>query len=157
MADKAPKTRLRIDFVVREVSDDPEADVDSLRFIRFGDFVETHQARDFFDRCGYAMAMMFKPGAQSLSFVNVGPNKIMVIKIIREVTSLGLKEAKDYVEAPLGTPFVVVLNHVDANDIVRRFKAAGCDVEVRGCSVNDNLPPRPGLAALQTYVGADSR
>ena len=59
----------------------------------------------------------------------VGPNKINVIKAVREVTSLGLKEAKDLVEA---APKAVV-EHVAkeaAEEAKKKLEAAGAKVAV---------------------------
>ena len=59
-----------------------------------------------------------------------GDKKISVIKEIRAVTSLGLKEAKDLVE---GAPKEVKtgVNKKDAEDIKKRLEAAGAKVELK--------------------------
>jgi len=60
----------------------------------------------------------------------VGPNKINVIKAVREVTSLGLKEAKDLVDgAP--KPIKEGLNKEEAENIKKKFTDAGATVEVK--------------------------
>src|SRR5690606_5139880 len=60
----------------------------------------------------------------------VGPNKINVIKVVREVTSLGLKEAKDLVEsAP--TTIREGINKDDATALANKLKEAGATVEVK--------------------------
>jgi len=60
----------------------------------------------------------------------VGSNKINVIKAVREVTSLGLKEAKDLVEgAP--KPVKEGVNKEDAEAIKAKFVAAGATVEIK--------------------------
>ncbi len=59
----------------------------------------------------------------------VGPNKINVIKAVREVTSLGLKEAKDLVEAA-PKPVVEKVQKDAANEAKRKLEAAGAKVEV---------------------------
>lgn len=60
----------------------------------------------------------------------VGPNKINVIKIVREVTSLGLKEAKDLVDgAP--KPIKEGVGKEEAATIQKKFVDAGATVEVR--------------------------
>lgn len=59
----------------------------------------------------------------------IGPNKINVIKAVREVTSLGLKEAKDLVEA---APKAVV-EHVAkeaADEAKKKLEASGATVEI---------------------------
>ena len=59
-----------------------------------------------------------------------GANKIGVIKVVREVTGLGLKDAKDLVD---GAPKDVKagINKTEADDIVKKLKDAGAEVEVK--------------------------
>ena len=60
----------------------------------------------------------------------VGPKKINVIKAVREVTSLGLKEAKDLVEsAPKAIKEGVTKEEADA--IKKKFEAVGAAVEIK--------------------------
>ena len=60
----------------------------------------------------------------------VGPNKINVIKAVREVTSLGLKEAKDLVDgAP--KPVKEGVNKDEAATIKKKFEEAGAKVEIK--------------------------
>lgn len=60
----------------------------------------------------------------------VGANKINVIKVVREVTSLGLKEAKDLVDgAP--KPIKEGVNKEEAETIKKKFVDAGATVEVK--------------------------
>jgi large subunit ribosomal protein L7/L12 len=59
-----------------------------------------------------------------------GANKINVIKAVREVTSLGLKEAKDLVDgAP--KPIKEGVNKEEAETIKKKFSDAGATVEVK--------------------------
>ena len=60
----------------------------------------------------------------------VGPNKIPVIKVVREITGLGLKEAKDLVD---GAPKAVKegLNKEDAEKIKAQLSEVGATVEVK--------------------------
>ncbi len=59
-----------------------------------------------------------------------GANKIGVIKVVREVTGLGLKDAKDLVD---GAPKEVKagINKTEAQDIEKKLKEAGAEVEVK--------------------------
>jgi large subunit ribosomal protein L7/L12 len=59
-----------------------------------------------------------------------GGNKIGVIKVVREVTGLGLKDAKDLVD---GAPKDVKagVNKTEAQDIEKKLKEAGAEVEVK--------------------------
>jgi len=61
---------------------------------------------------------------------STGANKINVIKAVREVTSLGLKEAKDLVD---GAPKTVKegVNKEEAETIKKKFTEAGATVEVK--------------------------
>jgi len=59
-----------------------------------------------------------------------GENKVNVIKVIRTITGLGLKEAKDLVE---GTPAVVKegVSKKDAEDMKKQLVEAGATVEIK--------------------------
>ena len=61
---------------------------------------------------------------------DIGGNKINVIKAVREVTSLGLKEAKDLVD---GAPKTVKegVNKDEAAAIKKKFEDAGAKVEIK--------------------------
>src|SRR5271154_3690225 len=75
------------------------------------------------------------PAAEEKTEVNViltaaGANKINVIKAVREVTNLGLKEAKDLVDgAP--KPIKEGVNKEEAETIRKKFTDAGATVEVK--------------------------
>ncbi len=60
----------------------------------------------------------------------VGAKKINVIKAVREVTSLGLKEAKDLVEAA-PKPVKEGVNKEEAESIKKKFEEAGAKVEIK--------------------------
>ena len=66
----------------------------------------------------------------SVILIAAGPNKINVIKAVREVTSLGLKEAKDLVD---GAPKAVKegVSKDEAATIQKKFVDAGATVEVK--------------------------
>ena len=66
----------------------------------------------------------------SVVLTAVGANKINVIKVVREVTSLGLKEAKDLVEAA-PKPVKEGVNKDEAEAIRKKFVDAGATVEVK--------------------------
>jgi large subunit ribosomal protein L7/L12 len=59
-----------------------------------------------------------------------GDKKIQVIKVVREATGLGLKEAKDLVD---GAPKAIKegLSKEDANALAEKLKESGADVEVK--------------------------
>jgi large subunit ribosomal protein L7/L12 len=66
----------------------------------------------------------------AVNLVSAGDKKINVIKVVREVTSLGLKEAKDLVD---GAPKVVKegLSKDEAAAIKKKFEEVGAQVEVK--------------------------
>jgi len=61
---------------------------------------------------------------------NFGANKVNVIKVVRAITNLGLKEAKDMVEAVPATVKDGV-NKVEADNIKKQLEEAGATVEVK--------------------------
>ncbi len=59
-----------------------------------------------------------------------GPNKLNVVKIVKDLTGLGLKEAKDLVDgAP--KPVKEGVSKADADALVAKLKEAGAEVEVQ--------------------------
>jgi large subunit ribosomal protein L7/L12 len=71
-------------------------------------------------------------GSDSVSAIlsDVGANKIQVIKVVRELTGLGLKEAKDLVDA---APKAIKegISKADAEKIVAALAEAGAKVEIK--------------------------
>ncbi len=66
----------------------------------------------------------------TVTLTEIGTNKINVIKVVREVTSLGLKEAKDLVEsAP--KPIKEAIPKDEANAIKKKFEEVGAKVEIK--------------------------
>jgi len=63
----------------------------------------------------------------------VGEKKIEVIKVVRDVTGKGLKEAKDIVDAAANEPQMVKENakKEEAEDLKKKLEAAGAKVELR--------------------------
>ncbi len=66
----------------------------------------------------------------SVVLTAAGANKINVIKVVREVTSLGLKEAKDLVDAA-PKPVKEGVSKDEAETIRKKFADAGATVEVK--------------------------
>lgn len=75
------------------------------------------------------------PAAEEKTAFNVilkaaGANKLNVVKIVKDLTGLGLKEAKDLVDtAP--KPVKEGISKADADTIVAKLKEAGADVEIQ--------------------------
>ena len=64
------------------------------------------------------------------TLVEIGPNKIPVIKVVRELTGLGLKEAKDLVDgAP--KPVKEGVSKADADAILKKLTDAGAKAEIK--------------------------
>ena len=64
------------------------------------------------------------------TLTEIGPNKIPVIKVVRELTGLGLKEAKDLVDAA-PKPVKEGVNREEADSIKAQLEEAGAGVEVK--------------------------
>lgn len=81
-----------------------------------------------------AAAPVAEAAAEATEFkvvlADVGPNKINVIKEIRALTGLGLKEAKDLVD---GAPSTVKegIEKAEAEDIKKKIEATGAKVEIK--------------------------
>ena len=75
------------------------------------------------------------PAAEEKTSFNVilkasGPNKLNVVKIVKDLTGLGLKEAKDLVDgAP--KPVKEGVSKADAEGLVAKLKEAGAEVEIQ--------------------------
>ena len=90
-----------------------------------------------------AMPMMAMPGAGggaaapaeektefTVTLTEVGGNKINVIKVVREITALGLKEAKDLVES-VPKPVKEGASKDEAAAIKKKFEEVGATVEIK--------------------------
>ena len=66
----------------------------------------------------------------TVTMTDFGANKVGVIKVIREITGLGLKEAKDMVE---GVPSVVKegVSKADADGIKKKIEEAGAKADIK--------------------------
>jgi large subunit ribosomal protein L7/L12 len=79
---------------------------------------------------GAAAAPVEEKDAFTVVLTEVGDKKINVIKVVREVTSLGLKEAKDLVDgAP--KPVKEGVTKAEAEEIKKKFTEAGAKVELK--------------------------
>ncbi len=65
-----------------------------------------------------------------VELTDVGPNKVKVIKVVREITGLGLKEAKELVD---GAPSVVKesATKAEAEDIKTKIEAEGAKITLK--------------------------
>ena len=71
--------------------------------------------------------------AFNIELKSVGEKKIEVIKVVRDITGKGLKEAKDLVDAAAAAPQMVKENakKEEADEIKKKFEAAGATVELK--------------------------
>ncbi len=92
------------------------------------------------------LLVAFPAAADSVWLTKVGDKKISVIKEVREATGLGLKDAKDLVEA---APKQVKagLSRADADALVAKLTAAGASAEVR--SEGASAAPAPATGAVE--------
>ena len=70
------------------------------------------------------------PDKYKVVITNIGDRKISLIKVVREITELGLKDAKDLVESPSPT-IKEGLSKKEAEEIALKLKEAGATVEIK--------------------------
>jgi large subunit ribosomal protein L7/L12 len=76
-----------------------------------------------------AGAVQEGPSTVTVSLISAGPNKIQVIKLIREITGLGLKEAKDIADA--GGSVKENVKPEEGNDLKAKLVEVGAEVELK--------------------------
>jgi len=79
---------------------------------------------------GAGAAEAEEQSAFDVVLTSFGEKKINVIKVVREVTSLGLKEAKDLVDN-LPNPVKEGIEKDEADELAKKFQDAGAEVEVK--------------------------
>ncbi|MFE0375432.1 50S ribosomal protein L7/L12 [Streptomyces inhibens] len=117
------------------------AQFEEMTLIELSEFVKAFEDKfDVTAAAPAAVAVAGVPGAPAeaaeeqdefdVILTGAGDKKIQVIKVVRELTSLGLKEAKDLVD---GTPKAVVekVDKAAAEKAAESLKAAGASVEVK--------------------------
>jgi large subunit ribosomal protein L7/L12 len=117
------------------------AQFEEMTLIELSEFVKAFEDKfDVTAAAPVAVAAAGVPGAPAeaveekdefdVILTGAGEKKIQVIKVVRELTSLGLKEAKDLVD---GTPKPVLekVNKEAADKAAESLKAAGASVEVK--------------------------
>jgi len=84
------------------------------------------------------MAAGFAPGAAAAEvkdefdviLTGAGDKKIQVLKVVREITGLGLKEAKELVDSP-PKPVKSGLKKAEAEEIKKKLEAEGAKIEIK--------------------------
>ena len=117
-------------------------DLSNLTVLQVAELVKTLEEKWGVSAAAAAPVMMAAAGAPAAAAVaeeqtefaihlmSAGDKKINVIKVVREVTSLGLKEAKDLVD---GAPKVVKegVSKEEAATIKKKFEEVGAQVEIK--------------------------
>ena len=120
-------------------------DLSGLTVMQVAELVKLLEEKWGVSAAAAAPVMMAAPGAPAaggaaaaveektefaVHLTNAGDKKINVIKVVREVTSLGLKEAKDLVD---GAPKVVKegVSKDEAAAIKKKFEEVGAQVEIK--------------------------
>ena len=122
----------------------PTAEIlEALEKMTIMDVVELVKAME--DKFGVSAAAMAAPAAVAAGgageaaeektefdvvMTGFGSNKVAVIKVVRAITSLGLKEAKDLVES-VPSPIKEGVSKDEAEDIKKQLEEAGASVEVK--------------------------
>jgi large subunit ribosomal protein L7/L12 len=144
-----PRLGRRLDYWTQEVTMPAITKEDVKNYLKAAPMLEVADLvkeleREFGVSAAAAMPMMM-PGAAAggaaqavaevkdafdVVLTDVGDKKINVIKVVREVTSLGLKEAKDLVD---GAPKTVKegVSKTEAEEIKKKFAEAGAKVELK--------------------------
>ena len=115
--------------------------VEGLTVLELHDFVKALEERFGVTAAAPAMAVaMASPGAAAAAveektefdviLTGFGANKIQVIKVVREITGLGLKEAKDLVEG-VPKPLKEAVDKKTAGELKKKIEEAGGTAEVK--------------------------
>jgi large subunit ribosomal protein L7/L12 len=115
--------------------------LDGLTILELSDYIKEFEARYGISAAAAAPVMVAgpaaaeaKPAEEKTEFAvvlkTVGDKKINVIKVVREVTSLGLKEAKDLVD---GAPKTLkeAVSKEEAESIKAKFAEVGAVIEIQ--------------------------
>jgi large subunit ribosomal protein L7/L12 len=117
-------------------------DLSGLTVLQVAELVKTLEEKWGVSAAAAAPVMMAAAGAPAaaaaaeeqtefaIHLMSAGDKKINVIKVVREVTSLGLKEAKDLVD---GAPKIVKegVSKEEAATIKKKFEEVGAQVEIK--------------------------
>jgi len=113
--------------------------VEGLTVLELHEYVKALEERFGVSAAAPAMAVaMAAPAAAAVEektefdviLTGFGANKIQVIKVVREITGLGLKEAKDLVEG-VPKPLKEAVAKKDAGDLKKKIEDAGGTAEVK--------------------------
>jgi large subunit ribosomal protein L7/L12 len=127
----------------KKISDKVQKIVDSIKKLSVVEAFELKKAleEEFDVQAAAPMAMAAAPAAAAgepaeekdefdVVLTDAGSNKIGVIKVVKNATGLGLKEAKDKVES-LPTPIKEAVKKEDAESLKKELEEAGAKVELK--------------------------
>ena len=116
--------------------------IDEMTVLELNNLVKQLEEHYGVSAAAAAAPMMVAPGAAGgeaaaeektefdVVLTAIGDKKINVIKVVREVTSLGLKDAKDLVESAPATVKEAVSKD-EAEEMKKKFEEAGAQVEIK--------------------------
>jgi large subunit ribosomal protein L7/L12 len=116
--------------------------IDGMTVLELSDFIKAFEERYGVTAAAPAAAAVAAPAAAAEAdaveeqteftaiLAEVGPNKIPVIKVVRELTGLGLKEAKDLVDAA-PKPVKEGIDKAEAEKIKAALEEQGAKVEIK--------------------------
>jgi large subunit ribosomal protein L7/L12 len=118
--------------------------IDGMTVLELSEFIKAFEERYGVTAAAPAMAAMAAPAAGpapeaeaaeeqsefTAVLTEVGPNKIPVIKVVRELTGLGLKEAKDLVDAA-PKPVKEAVDKAEAEKIKAALEEQGAKVDIK--------------------------
>ncbi len=116
--------------------------IDGMTVLELSEFIKKFEERYGVTAAAPAAVAVAAPAAAAAAapveeqteftaiLAEVGPNKIPVIKVVRELTGLGLKEAKDLVDAA-PKPVKENVSKDEANSIAAKLKEAGATAEIK--------------------------
>jgi len=134
--------KIEQELIMADLSKDQVIDyLSNLPVIQIAELIKTLEDKWGVKAAPAAVAMAAGPAAapaaaaEEQTEFNVilaasGANKIQVIKVVREITGLGLKEAKDLVEAA-PKPLKEGVSKADAEDMKKKLTEAGATVELK--------------------------
>jgi large subunit ribosomal protein L7/L12 len=111
--------------------------VESLTVLELADLVKKMEEKFGVSAAAPVVAVAAAAGEAAVAkdtfdvvLVSTGDKKIQVLKVVRDVTGLGLKEAKDLVDNP-PKPLKAGLKKEEAEEIKKKIEAEGAKVEIK--------------------------
>lgn len=131
-AEKKPAASKNVEKIIESI--------EKMTVLEMADLVKALEDR-FGVTAAAPMAMMAAPAAAGdaaaeeqtefdVILSETGEKKFQVVKVIRQVTDLGLKEAKDLVDNP-GQPVKKAVSKEEAEDIKKKLEDAGAKIELK--------------------------